>query len=260
MLYQQYIDPFLHHHEREIEQFITQAHDKAKAAGLDYFYKAVDFFREKVLGLPPAAASAPPPPTPQVAGATAFAQSLLSRFTIPGTTTAASTLVSPAADLYSLVSAAVSSASSSKSRDAQAAELSASGKLIPDKIASASKAEQAEYIASQKERLGVLLSAFDREQRNLRLTVPAGGSVSGDRNDDLAYGTSYDEHERGGGGGLRKNRSDVSFENIEHEDLLTGDHYGQYHRRTGRSSGDADMAEFARRSVDEVARASGVYR
>ncbi|KKZ63770.1 hypothetical protein EMCG_01874 [[Emmonsia] crescens] len=261
MLYQEYIDPFLHHHEREIEQFISQAHDSAKSAGLEYLYKAIDLIREKVLGLPPTAATAPPPQPPQAAGAAGFAQALLSRFTIPGTAAAASSLASPAADLYSILAAAVGSAASSgKSRDVQAEELSASGKLIPDSIATASKAEQAEYIASQKERLGVLLSAFDREQRNLRLDPRDGDQ------DDLAYGSSgYDEYERGGGG-LRKNRSDVSFENIEHEDLLTGDREGRHHsrsphrRRGGRSRSGGDAGGSTQRSIENIARASGVYR
>ncbi|OAX79922.1 hypothetical protein ACJ72_05754 [Emergomyces africanus] len=260
MLYQEYIDPFLLHHELEIEHFMSQAHESAKSAGLEYLYKAIDLIREKILGLPPTAAVAPPPQPPQAAGPAGFAQALLSRFSIPGTAAAASSLASPAADLYSILASAVGSAASSgKSRDMQAEELSASGKLIPDSIATASKAEQAEYIASQKERLGVLLSAFDREQRNLRLD-PRGGSSD---QDDLAYGSSgYDEYERGGGG-LRKNRSDVSFENIEHEDLLTGDREGRHHSRSPhRRRGERvdDVADFAQRSVEEIARATGVYR
>ncbi|OJD23284.1 hypothetical protein ACJ73_05361 [Blastomyces percursus] len=261
LLYQQYIDPFLLHHELEIEQFISQAHDSAKAAGFEYLYKAIDFIREKVLGLPTAAP--PPSQPPPVAGAAGFAQYLLSRFTIPG---AASSLASPAADLYSLLATAVGSAAASgKTRDMQAEELSASGKLIPDSIATASKAEQAEYIASQKERLGVLLSAFDREQRNLRLDprdVPRGGFSAGGNSDqdDLVYGSSgYDEYERGAG--LRKNRSDVSFENIEHEEFLAGGREGRHHSRSPhRRRGEDDVADFARRSVEEIARASGVYR
>ncbi|KAL2366260.1 hypothetical protein RJZ56_000717 [Blastomyces dermatitidis] len=257
LLYQQYIDPFLLLYEREIEQFISQAHDSAKSAGLEYLYKAIDFIREKVLGLP---TTAPPPPQPPpAAGAAGFAQSLLSRFTIPGAAGAASSLAGPAADLYSLLATAVGSAAASgKTRDMQAEELSASGKLIPDSIATASKAEQAEYIASQKERLGVLLSAFDREQRNLRLD-PRGVGVSSDQ-DDLAYGSSgYDEYERGAG--LRKNRSDVSFENIEHEEFLAGGREGRHHSRSPhRRKGGDDVADFARRSVEEIARASGVYR
>ncbi|OJD19048.1 hypothetical protein AJ78_00999 [Emergomyces pasteurianus Ep9510] len=265
VLYQVYIDPFLLHHELEIEQFMSKAHDSAKAAGLEYLYKAIDLIREKVMGLPPTAAAAPPPQPPQTAGAAGFAQALLSRFTIPGTAAAASSFASPAADLYSILASAVGSAASSgKSRDMQAEELSASGKLIPDSIATASKAEQAEYIASQKERLGVLMSAFDREHRNLRLDprdVPRGFGGASDQ-DDLAYGSSgYDDYERGGA--LRKNRSDVSFENIEHEDLLAGDREGRRHSRSPhRRRGDRvdDAVDFAQRSVEEIARASGVYR
>ncbi|EEH03938.1 HVA22 domain membrane protein [Histoplasma capsulatum G186AR] len=265
MLYREYIDPFLCRHERDIEHFISKTHDSAKSAGLEYLYKAINLLRERVLGLPPMAATAAPSPhPPQAAGAAGFAQSLLSRFTIPGTAGAASSLASPAADLYSLLAAAVGSATSSgKSRDVQAEELSASGKLIPDSIATASKAEQAEYIASQKERLGVLLSAFDREQRNLRLDPRdaagafGGGGGSSDQ-DDLAYGSGgYDEY---GGAGLRKNRSDVSFENIEHEDLLSGSRESRRHSRSPHRRRGGDAVDFAQRSVEEIARASGIYR
>ncbi|EEH19803.2 hypothetical protein PABG_02062 [Paracoccidioides brasiliensis Pb03] len=251
LLYQRYVDPFLFHHEREIEQFISQAHRSAKAVGLEYFYKAVDLVRDKVLGLPPIAPVAPPTP-PQSAGAGAFAQSLLSRFSIP----AASSLANPASDLFSLLAAAMAPGPASGSREVQAEELSASGKLMPDNIASASKAEQAEYILRQKERLGMLMSAFDREQRNLRMDAPG--------NDDLAYGTAFDEYEEGG---LRKNRSDVSFENIDRDELFfAGDNredhhsHGQHQRRGGRTSGGGDVRDFSQSSVGEIATASGVYR
>jgi Protein involved in membrane traffic len=81
VLYQEYVEPFLVHHEREIDEFIGRTHERAKAAGLQYFYQAIDFIREKILGLPPqrAATAAPPPPV----GAAAYAQSLLSRFNLP---------------------------------------------------------------------------------------------------------------------------------------------------------------------------------
>lgn len=231
-------------------------HEQAKASGLQYFYKAIDFVRENLLGLPPqAAAQAAPPPS----GAGAYAQNLLARFSIPSAALGSQT--SSGTDIYSLLSSAVTSVTATgKSRDAQAEELSASGRLLPRNIASSSDSEKAKYISSQREVLQTLLSAFDREQKNI-------GEAS-DGNDDLAYGTSYT--------GLRKNRSDNSFQNIEHEDLGASSHgsksravsgeegpgwtrgwFGGSGRDDGGDGGSA-AAEFAQRSVDEIARASGV--
>lgn len=83
VLYQQYIDPFLYQHEREIERFITRSHDQAKALGLQYFYQAIELIREKVLGLPPqqqqGAADEPSSSAPG-GSAGAYAQSLFSMF------------------------------------------------------------------------------------------------------------------------------------------------------------------------------------
>lgn len=256
MIYQTYVDPFLARYEREIDVFIGDMHQQAKAAGLQYLYKAIDFVRENVFGLPPrAAAESPAPPS----GAGAYAQNLFARFSIPSAALGGQS--SSGSDIYSLLSSAVTSVTATgKSRDVQAEELSASGRLLPRNIASSSDSEKARYISSQREVLQTLLSAFDREQKNL--------GESSDGNDDLAYGTSY--------AGLRKNRSDNSFQNIEHEDLGAsslgnksrpegsgegaGWARGWFGGSGGEDTGDgrSAAAEFAQRSVDEIAKASGV--
>lgn len=260
LLYQDYVDPFLEHHERSIDAFIGDMHEQAKAAGLQYIYKAFDFVRENLLGLAPRD-TAPPPPPPSGAGA--YAQNLFARFSIPSA--ALGSQSSSGTDIYSLLSSAVTSVTATgKSRDAQAEELSSSGRLLPRNIASSSDAEKAKYISSQREVLQTLLSAFDREQKNL-------GEPS-DGNDDLAYGSSY--------AGLRKNRSDNSFQNIEHEDLGASSHGGRGPAGSGGDGsgwasgwfgggkdggsgsggggGGSAAADFAQRSVEEIARASGV--
>ncbi|EEP77328.1 conserved hypothetical protein [Uncinocarpus reesii 1704] len=219
-LYLEYVDPFLLQYERQIEEFIGEAHERAKAAGLNYIYQAIDLIREKILGLPPVrnAEAAPPPPS-AASGPAAYAQSLFSRFNLPAGP--GTNLAGPASDLYSLLSSAVTAVTSTGKRDVQAEELSAAG-LLPRDLASASKSERVDYIVSQKEKLRILFSALDREHRNL-------GS-DGREDDDLAYGTSYD-------GGLRKNRSENSFENIDHEDLGASsafDREGYGRRRSGR--------------------------
>lgn len=241
MIYLQYVEPFIVEHEREIEDFVTKSHEQAKAAGLQYFYQAVEIIREK-LGYPPVKAA---PPQSAGTGATGYAQSLLSRFSLQGTpaSAASSSGGAPGTDFYSLLSSAVTSVTSTgQSRDSQAEELSASGSLLPRDIASAPKSEQARYISSQREKLSVLLSAFDREQTNL----------GRDSSDPLAYGDAS---------GLRKNKSEVSFENIEHDDAAHSSANEGIERRKAASGGGVGGigVDFAQRSVEEIAKATGAH-
>ena len=96
-LYQTYMDPFLYHHEREIDDFITQSHDSARRAGMQYVELAIEWVKVNVLGL---AARKPEPPRP--AGQT-YAQSLMGRFQMPS--------ARGSNDLYGLVNQALSGAS-----------------------------------------------------------------------------------------------------------------------------------------------------
>lgn len=200
IIYQTHVAPFFEQHERQIEEMIGRIHERAKTYGLQYFYQAVDWVREKVLGLEPRrrTTAAPPP----AAGPTAYAQALFSRFNLP--TAAASALPSSAADWYSTLTSAVTAiASTGQSRETQAEKLAASGILRSDQVASMSQSEKARFYATQRERLEVLVSALAREERQL--------SRDRDDTEDLAYGASYE--------GLRKNGSEHSFDHIEPEDL-----------------------------------------
>lgn len=235
LLYQDYVDPFLTHHEREIEEMIGRAHERAKALGLQYFYRAIDLVREKVLGLPPQK-SAPPPPT----GPAAYAQSLLSRFNLPAAGAAGAPATPAANDWYSVLSSAVGSVTATgKSREARAEELSASGSLLQRQIQSMSGTEKAQYISSQRELLDFLRSTLAREEQTLSRNDP--------ETDDLAYGAP-----------LRKNRSDNSFDVVDDEDLgktrqtsgrWASGWFGNDHDSSGSSGTD-----FAARAVDEIAR------
>ncbi|KAJ5725682.1 uncharacterized protein N7483_007039 [Penicillium malachiteum] len=192
LLYQDYVDPFLTHHEREIEEIIGRSHERAKALGLQYFYQAVDLIRTKVLGLPPQQQTPPPP-----SGPASYAQSLLSRFNIP---TAAS--ASSSGDWYSALSSALGSVTSpGKSREVHEEELSASGTLLQQRIQSMTGADKARFISHQREVLDYLRSTLMREEQ----------AIHRDREndtDDLAYGAP-----------LRKNESDNSFDVVDDEDL-----------------------------------------
>ena len=194
LLYQDYVDPFLVHHEREIEEMIGHSHERAKALGLQYFYQLVDLIRTKALGLPPQQETAPPP-----SGPAAYAQSLLSRFNLPS---AVATSSNPG-EWYSALSSALGSVTApGKSREAHEEDLSASGTLLQRQIRSMTGADKARYITQQREVLDFLRSTLAREEQAIGRDDPD--------TDDLAYGAP-----------LRKNKSDNSFDVVDDEDLGT---------------------------------------
>jgi hypothetical protein len=188
-LYCECIEPFLYHHEREIDDFITDAHERAKAAGLNYFQQAVEWVKVQVLGFAPQK-----PASPTAEGQT-YAQSFMSRFAMPaarGGTDNLSNLVSQALSGASALYAGTSAAGgehSTSSREPQ---------LVPDNIRNTS--DRLNYVASQRERLTNLLQQFDREQDNIRSQRDSG--------------SRYYE-----GSGLRKNRSDDQFDRIERDEI-----------------------------------------
>ena len=189
------MDPFLERHEREIEEHIGRLHEQAKGMGLQYFYQLVELVQEKVLGRQPQRPAAPSAPT-STAG---YVQSLLSSFNLPTSTDTKSTGLS--SDWFSAIGSAVASVTSSaKSHEARAEELSASGTLFPREMASMSRAEKAQFLSSKRDQLDVLHRALAKEQSNL--------GDADTETDDLAYGVP-----------LKKNRSDNSFDRIEHDDV-----------------------------------------
>ncbi|KAK7191371.1 hypothetical protein DPSP01_003017 [Paraphaeosphaeria sporulosa] len=189
-LYQEYIEPFLYHHEREIDDFITQAHDNSKKAGLAYLQQAIEWAKVNVLGFAPQERA--PSPTP----GQSYAQNLMSRFNMPS--------ARGSDNLYGLVNQALSGASAlyAGNRDAQAAELSRSANIIPDNIRN--NDDRLNYVSSQRERLMTLLQAFDREADNVRAQREGG--------------SRYYE----GTGGLSKSRSEAEFDRIEVDEASSG--------------------------------------
>ncbi|SLM35479.1 TB2/DP1/HVA22-related protein [Lasallia pustulata] len=199
LLYQTHIHPFLSTHEHDIDDFITSAHDRAKAAGLSYIKRFVDFVRESCLGMPPK--SRPATPTRKEPGAS-YAQNLLSRFNLPS---AREGLAAPAGDFYGLLSTALAQvASGSASREMQAEEISASGTLIPKGMTSA--AEKMSFLETQRERLRVLLSALDKEASNLSVEQQVEKDV------DRRLGVER------AGEGMARSKSEADFEAIDREE------------------------------------------
>lgn len=226
ILYQEYVNPFLTHHEREIEELIGHSHERAKVLGLQYFYKAIDLIRENLLGLPPQR-PAPPPPS----GPASYAQALLSRFNLP---TAGATTTN---DWYSALGSILSSVTSTgKSREAREEELSASGTLLQRQLSAMTGVEKAQYISTQREVLDYLRSTLAREEQAMNLDEPE---------DDLAYGAP-----------LRKNRSDNSFDVVDDEDLGSR----PVHRTTSRWTGWLGNNDHDIPSGTDHARATGSER
>jgi len=207
MIYQEHIHPFLNHHEQKIDEFIGSAHDRARSAGLQYLKQAIEFVRVKVLNLPPSQQASPPPTSSGT-----YAQSLLSRFNLPS---ARDGFAAPASDFYGLVSSALGQAmAGGGTKDIQAEEMSASGTLIPPNISS--NADKMNYIASQRDRLRVLMSAFDMEAN--KMSSSRDGGIESD----------VERRMRDIDSGLKKSKSELEFEPIEHE--------GTEFERQGRSA------------------------
>lgn len=200
LIYQAYIHPFLAHHEHDIDNLITSAHDRAKSAGLTYLKRGIEFVKENLLGIQPKARSETQPSQ----GGT-YSQSLLSRFNLPS---AREGLAAPAGDFYGLLSAAlgtVNATSGTSSREAQAEDLSRFGTLIPRGMTSTS--EKMTFLSTQRERLRVLLSALDKEADGLGTEAAIERDV-----EKRMTGEQLGE-------GLRKSRSEAEFEEIGKDDL-----------------------------------------
>jgi len=212
MIYQDHIHPFLTHYEQDIDNFITNAHDRAKTAGLQYLKRAIEFVKESVFGMKPKAQSSPPPSSHG-----SYAQNLLSRFHLPS---AREGFAAPAGDFYGLLSSAlVQATNSGASREVQAEEMSAGGTLIPPSMTS--RTEKMSYISAQRERLRVLLSALDKEAGNLSTEEKIAADVERRMGDTTAAAASGED-------GLRKSKSEAEFDTIERDEASTGiDKQGQ---------------------------------
>lgn len=215
LLYEDYIHPFLEENEAHIDEFIASAHERLKAAGIDYFRRAIEYLKVNVLGLPP---SDPQPPTPQPSGtssAQGYTQSLLARFSIPTAKWADASSVG--SDFYGLLASAVSAAAGVGIRGESGADVTSSGKLIPPHLRDSG--EKMSFITAQRERLNIVLTALDREVQKIQRAETLRQSMG----DPLAYNNEEEEvTQRPPSGlsvwsGLSKSRSETDFEKIDAE-------------------------------------------
>lgn len=197
-LYQSYIHPYLEQHERKIDHFIAESHDRAKSAGLEYLQDAIEYVKVNVLKMPPRQ-----PPPPPASGAT-YTQSLLGRFTMPAARAGLAT--AGTSDLFSVLGNAMQQATypTSRSRDSQAADLSASGTLIPPHMVGE---ERTKYISAQRDKLQTLLQAFDQEAHGAQSTTSG------------SEGHRATSSHGGSEGGLKKNRSELEFEDLAYDEV-----------------------------------------
>lgn len=225
LLYTNYVEPFIASHERQIETFIGDLHEKGSKAGLGYLKQLIDLIRERAFGLPPTRSE---PQATQPATAASYAQSLLSRFAMP------SARAPTTSDFYSMLSGAVAAATSSSTTTAVRSSMNAShgnnNPLIPAHLTTPS--DKQTFLSAQREKLAALTRALDREQRDLDLaygSTPPGleKQLETDverRIREASSGSRYNESggngdNSGDGVGMRKNRSDNSFQNIERDEF-----------------------------------------
>ncbi|KAF3349197.1 Protein ERP1 [Verticillium dahliae VDG2] len=182
LLYETYVHPFLEDNETQIEAFIADLHDRAKAAGISYIRQAIEFIKTNVFGLPP---SPPEPESPRAASYApqSYTQSLLARFSVPNARWAPppqpASSGSTGGDFYSLLAGAVSAATRSATSPGSGSGAGSGvdahrgggggggwGGLIPSNLTGAT--EKMSFIAAQRERLNVVLDGLDREAQTLQ--------------------------------------------------------------------------------------------
>jgi hypothetical protein len=188
-LYVSYVSPFIIEHERQIDEFIGELHNKLQSVGLGYLGQLADYIREKALGqAAPHSAGAPQDNSP--AG---YASSLMSRFAMPDARTNAQ-------NLYGMLSnlAVPTSASQARSRDLSPSSYTSPTMNMP----SGTSVEKSNYIASERARLAAMLRNLEKEQQTI----------------DLAYGA--EPASKGSSSHLQTSHSEVSFESISHSDVL----------------------------------------
>ncbi len=181
---------------------ISRGHDRAKAAGLQYFKRAIEYIKQNLLGIQPKAQSFPP----REGGS--YAQSLLSRFYVPSARAAAAPTTTTAHDFYGLLSAAVGQ----MSKPGEAADMSSSGTLIPRGIEG--NEDRMTFLATQRERLRVLLVALDREASELGSQEGMASEEAIRRDVERRLGDDLCSS----GEGLRKRGSESEFDTIGREE------------------------------------------
>ena len=224
ILYLDYLEPYIVHHETQIDDFIGHTHDRLQQMGLGYLNVGIEWARERLLGQK----SPQHPDTAgqsEQAGYSSFATDLLSRFAMPGARTNTPTQPgTTSAGVYNTISSIAGAAFATSTSQRSAATEAASINIPPSlfdfsNIPGQSSSDKASFIFAQRDRLQGLLKMLDKEQQNLDLAYGAdprglgsGRSAHGTRPSSSGSGLTM-------GSGLKtKSHSEQSFENVEYEE------------------------------------------
>ncbi|KHO01608.1 pathogenicity protein [Metarhizium album ARSEF 1941] len=224
LLYEEHVHPFLANNETSIDEFIASAHKRLKATGMTYLRRVIEYLKTNVLNLP--ASEPEPAPSQSPAGPQGYTQSLLARFSVPRTRWAGT--ANTGNEFYNLLASAVSAASQAggfagNPSGPSGTSMTDSGTLIPPHVRGS--AEKMTFIAAQRERLNIVLSALDREAQQIQSdgagtsrTVPPGSfAPSGTRDMDDDQMTHRPPSGLGMSSALSKSRSETDFEKVEAE-------------------------------------------
>jgi hypothetical protein len=235
ILYLDYLEPYIVHHEQQIDQFIGETHDKLQKMGMGYLNVAIEWARDRILG------QKSPQQAPQFrstagAGYASYATNLLSQFAMPGARANAPTQPgTSSASMYNTLSSITGAAfstsvvtyTSTRSASQEAAGINIPPSLFSfDSIPGSSTAEKSTFISSQRDRLLNLVKQLDKEQQNLDLAYgsdPRGSRPDHSRTPSGNHSASTRPSSSGSGlaigGGLKtKSRSEQSFENVEYDE------------------------------------------
>lgn len=234
IIYEEKIHPFLEDNEANIDGFIASTHERLKAAGMTYLRQAIEYLKTNLFGLPPTEQ----PPASDSAGAQGYMQSLLARFSVPTTRWAGST----GGEFYSFVASAVSAAASARETAGAggSTDRSVPGTLIPPNLRNS--ADKRNFIATQRERMYIVLSALDREDQEIQRSdairpqdraVHPGTFTDGQDEDDA---TQRPPSGLSAWSALSKSRSETDFEKVEAESGAEDD--GNLRRRNVPGAGN----------------------
>jgi hypothetical protein len=193
IIYLDYLEPYIVHHENQIDEFITTVHQKLQTVGFGYITMLIEIVREKILRQQ----SPQPPPQERGADYKSYANDFLSQFLMPQARPSAN---QPVGGIYGAISGFAASmgggAQAGHARGlAEHEAASVPDSLLSDNMGNVQDpAQKQQFISSQRERLTGILKALEAEQQNI----------------DLAYGSS---------GAMSKSKSDASFVNVGHDDF-----------------------------------------
>lgn len=219
-IYKEHIHPFLEEHERQIDHMISDAHSKAKAAGMDAVKRAIEYVRVNVLGQEPRRPT--PPPSRNVS----YTTHLFNRFAMPSAREGLA--AAGTSDIFSLIGKALQQTTypDATTTGEQARDLASSGALIPPDLAGE---ERTDFVNTQRERLRTLLQAFDAEAFTANDAATSGAQPRSSTPRQPSGRKSYLAPQEPPY--MHQSRSESEFEDLGYEPMPDPDNYRPVHDR-----------------------------